>query len=96
MTVFRGREREIDAERLAIAEQFARYGLAECCACRRFLPKRYLGPVDPEGKQRCANWSDCRDARAMAEAFRSQDSELVVPVDVQAEQGEELELVSAR
>ena len=55
MTAFRERVTEIDAEQLAMAEQFARYGLVQCCACHRFLPKRYLGPLDPEGQQRCAN-----------------------------------------
>jgi len=68
MTDFREQVIENDADRLAVAEQFARYGLAQCCACRRFLPKRYLALLDPDGQQRCANWSDCRGARSMTEA----------------------------
>jgi hypothetical protein len=95
MTVFREWVSEIDADRLATAEQFARYGLAQCCECRRFLPKRYLGPLDPLGQQRCANWSDCRDARDMAEACLFPEREITAAVDAEPSDEEEFELLAA-
>jgi hypothetical protein len=73
MTDSRDRTSEEASDQFTLAQQFAQYGLAQCCACRRILPRRYLGPLDPLGQQRCVNWSDCRDARALAEAYLSQN-----------------------
>jgi hypothetical protein len=67
-----GQAGEIGDVAMISNEQFAEYGLAQCCACRRIRVQRHLGPPGPEGNRRCANWSDCREARAMAEMYGPQ------------------------
>jgi hypothetical protein len=76
MSAYRERIREGGPSRFTAAEQFAEYGLAQCCACRRILVERHLGPPDPQGHRRCANWSDCREARAMAEVYQAQHEDM--------------------
>src|SRR5258707_224628 len=73
-----GQAGEIGEVDMSSYEQFAEYGLAQCRACRRILVQRHLGPADPQGNRRCANWSDCREARAMADLYGPQQGRAVV------------------
>ncbi len=90
-------ERDTDAipDRFSTAAQFAEYGLVQCHACRRILVARHLGPPDPQGHRRCANWSDCRDARAMAEVYRAQQDDIAAWESAEPDEQREDDLLFA-
>ena len=55
----------------------------------------HLGPLDPDGQQRCANWSDCRDARTVAEACLAQERAFPPAEDAEPADEEKFELLAA-